>query len=46
MQSVIDAECIPHAGKCCKVVAAELGESIGDVAAISVAVNGYGGMYI
>ena len=40
MQSVIDAECISHAAKCCKVVAAELGESIGDVAAISVAVNG------
>ncbi len=40
MQKVIDYECVSHSAKCCKVVPAGLGESIGDVAAISVAANG------
>ena len=37
MQKVIDAECVSHSAKCVKVVPAGLGESIGDIAAISVA---------
>lgn len=40
MQKVIDEECISHAAACCEVVPAGLGESIGDIAALSVAVNG------
>ena len=40
MQRVIDAECISHAAACCEVVPAGLGEAIGDIAAISVAVDG------
>ncbi len=40
MQKVINAECVSHSAKCCKVVPAGLGESIGDIAAISVAANG------
>ena len=41
MQRVIDAECIPSASRNCEVVPAGLGESIGDVAAVSVAVDGF-----
>jgi len=37
MQSVIDAECIPAAAAACKVVPAKLGEKLGDIAALSVA---------
>ena len=37
MQEVIDRECVSHSAKCVKVVPAGLGESIGDIAAISVA---------
>jgi len=37
MQKVIDAECVSYSAKCVKVVPAGLGESIGDIAAISVA---------
>ena len=44
MERVIDAECISHAAACCEVVPAGLGESIGDIAALSVAVDGYGGV--
>jgi len=39
MQEVIDDETIIHARRVCKIVPAELGESIGDYAALSVAVN-------
>jgi glucokinase len=39
MQEVIDCETISHARRVCKVVPAGLGESIGDYAALSVAVN-------
>ena len=39
MQEVIDAETIIHARRVCKIVPAGLGESIGDYAALSVAVN-------
>lgn len=38
MQEVIDREVLPFSGKACKIVAAELGDSIGDAAAVSVAV--------
>ncbi len=37
MQQVIDAECLPAASNACKVVPAELGEKLGDIAALSVA---------
>jgi glucokinase len=37
MQEVIDAECLPVAAAACKVVPAKLGESLGDIAALSVA---------
>ena len=39
MQEVIDRETIIHTRKVCKIVPAGLGESIGDYAALSVAVN-------
>jgi glucokinase len=39
MQEVIDYETIIHARRVCKIVPAGLGESIGDYAALSVAVN-------
>ena len=39
MQEVIDRETIVHTRRVCKIVPAELGESIGDYAALSVAVN-------
>ena len=39
MQEVIDSETIIHSRRVCKIVPAELGESIGDYAALSVAVN-------
>ena len=37
MQEVIDRECIPAAAAACSVVPAALGESLGDIAALSVA---------
>ncbi len=40
MQNVIDCETLSNAAKVCEVVPALLGESIGDIAAISVASNG------
>ncbi len=40
MQKVVDIEALPNAARVCKVVPALLGESIGDIAAISVASNG------
>lgn len=40
MQKIIDAEALPNAARKCKVVPALLGESIGDIAAVSVAANG------
>ena len=39
MQEVIDREALIHARRVCKIVPAGLGESIGDYAALSVAVN-------
>ena len=39
MQEVIDSETIIHTRRVCKIVPAGLGESIGDYAALSVAVN-------
>jgi len=39
MQAVIDRETIVHTRRVCKIVPAGLGESIGDYAALSVAVN-------
>lgn len=41
MQKYIDSECLALSSRTCKVVPALLGESIGDVAAISVAINGF-----
>lgn len=37
MQEVIDCECLPAAAAACRVVPAELGERLGDIAALSVA---------
>ena len=39
MQKVIDKECLKSTAEICKIVPASLGESIGDVAAVAVAVN-------
>ncbi|MBQ2722952.1 MAG: ROK family protein, partial [Opitutales bacterium] len=40
MQKVIDREALANASRVCQVVPALLGESIGDIAAVSVASNG------
>ena len=40
MQAVIEREALPFAHRCCKVVPAGLGETIGDYAALSVAAAG------
>ena len=40
MEKVLKSECLPASLKACKIVPASLGESLGDVAAISVAANG------
>lgn len=37
MESVLEKECLPYSKSVCKVVPAELGENIGDIAAIAVA---------
>ena len=39
MNRVIDKEALPNSRKVCKIVPAKLGDSIGDIAALSVAVN-------
>lgn len=41
MDKVMKEECLPSSLAVCRVVPAELGDSIGDCAALSVAVNGY-----
>lgn len=41
MKKVIDRECLSPAANVCKVVPAKLGESIGDIAALSVAIETY-----
>lgn len=41
MKEVIDRECLSPAAKVCKIVPAQLGESIGDIAALSVAIETY-----
>ncbi len=41
MQRIIEKETLSAASKVCRVVPAELGESIGDVAALSVAVDAF-----
>jgi len=43
MEKVLEYECLPYALEKCKILPAELGESLGDVAAISVAINGMAG---
>ena len=40
MREAIRAEALPHAAEACLILPAKLGESLGDVAALSVAVNG------
>lgn len=40
MHRVLQKECLPRTLEHCEIVPAELGESIGDVAALSVAING------
>lgn len=40
MEKVLEKECLPQALINCQIVPAELGESLGDIAALSVAVNG------
>lgn len=42
MQKVIEKECLSPAAKVCRIVPAKLGESIGDIAALSVAIQSYG----
>lgn len=39
MQEVIEKECLSPAASVCKIVPAKLGESIGDIAALSVAIE-------
>lgn len=39
MQRVIEKECLSPAAKVCRIVPAKLGESIGDIAALSVAIE-------
>lgn len=40
MEKVLKAECLPHTFSVCEVVAAELKENLGDIAALSVAIIG------
>ncbi len=40
MQSIMQAECLPSAYRTCRVVPAKLGESIGDLAALTIAFYG------
>ncbi len=41
MEAVIEKEALPHAARVCKILPAALGDSIGDVAALTVAEDGY-----
>ncbi len=43
MERVIARECLPHAAAACEIVPAALGERIGDMAALSIAVGGLKG---
>ena len=43
MQQVMEKECLAMNASACKIVPAALGESIGDIAALSVAINGLAG---
>ena len=43
MEKVIKQECLGAPAKRCRIISAKLGEKLGDVAAISVAVNGMNG---
>jgi len=43
MENVIAEECLPHNAKACQIVAAKLGDQIGDIAALSIAVSGMKG---
>ena len=40
MYKVLNQECLPQALAACEIVPAELGENLGDIAALSVAMNG------
>ena len=40
MEKVLEKECLPQAFINCQIVPAELGENLGDIAALSVAANG------
>jgi len=42
MLAAIREESLPRAYECCEIVPAQLGESIGDIAAIAVAIDGLG----
>ncbi|OPZ66839.1 MAG: hypothetical protein BWY81_01638 [Firmicutes bacterium ADurb.Bin467] len=39
---MIEREALPHSRRVCEVVPAQLGDAIGDVAALTVAWNGLG----
>lgn len=41
MQEIIEKECLSPASKVCRIVPAKLGESIGDIAALSVAIEAF-----
>ena len=43
MEKVIKREALPHSAAVCKILPASLGESVGDVAAICVALCGISG---
>lgn len=43
MEAVIMQECLPQTAQICKIVPAELGDQIGDIAALSIAVGGMKG---
>lgn len=43
MERVIAEECLPHAAEACRIVPAELGDQIGDIASLSIAVGGMKG---
>ena len=42
MQEVIDREALPQAAGVCKVVPAQLGEAIGDIASLAIAKDTFG----
>jgi len=43
MEAVIARECLPHTAAACQIVPAELGDRIGDIAALSIAAGGLNG---